>query len=163
MSARIVRLAEEHVEGFRDVLDSVAREERYLAMLAAPPLEEVRKFVLECLARRRPQFLALEGEQAVGWCDVIEKPRDALGHSGVLGIGVHASHRRRGIGAALLRHTLDDARDKGFARVELTVRTDNTRAKLLYEKFGFAVEGLCRRHMRVHGEYYDSWLMAWLA
>jgi RimJ/RimL family protein N-acetyltransferase len=163
MSARIVRLAEQHVEGFRDVLDSVAREERYLAMLAAPPLEEVRKFVLECVAKGRPQFLALEAEQPVGWCDIVEKPRDALKHSGVLGIGVRASHRGRGIGKALLRRTLDDARDKGFARVELTVRTDNERAKKLYEKAGFATEGLCRRHMRVHGAYYDSWLMAWLA
>lgn len=163
MTARIVRLGEEHVEGFRAVLDSVAREERYLAMLAAPPLEDVRKFVAESLAKRRPQFLALDGEQPVGWCDVIEKPRDTLKHSGVLGMGLLASHRGRGIGAALLRRTLDDARDKGFTRVELTVRVDNTRAKKLYEKLGFEVEGLCRRHMRVHGAYYDSWLMAWLA
>ena len=163
MSARIVRLAEAHVEGFRAVLDGVAREERYLAMLAAPPLEDVRKFVAESVAKRRPQFVALQGEQPIGWCDVVEKPRDTLKHSGVLGIGVAAAHRGRGVGEALLRRTLDDAREKGFTRVELTVRTDNERAKKLYDRLGFAVEGLCLRHMRVHGEYYDSWLMAWLA
>ena len=158
MTARIVRLAEEHAERFRAVLDSVAREERYLAMLAAPPLEDVRNFVAESLAKHRPQFLAFEGEQAIGWCDVIEKPRDTLKHSGVL-----AAHRGHGIGEALLRRTLDDAREKGFTRIELTVRTDNARAKKLYDRFGFGVEGICRRHMRVHGEYHDSWLMAWLA
>ena len=162
MSARIVRLAEQHVAGFHGVLDSVAREERYLAMLQAPPLEDVRRFVRESLRRQRPQFVALDGGQPVGWCDVVEKPRDALKHSGVLGMGVLASHRGRGIGATLLRRTLDDARDKGFTRVELTVRVDNERARKLYEKLGFEVEGLCRRHMRVHGEYFDSWLMAWL-
>ena len=32
-----------------------------------------------------------------------------------------------------------------------------------FKKRGFEVEGFCRRHMRVHGAYYDSWLMAWLA
>lgn len=144
------------------MLDSVAREERYLAMLQAPSLEEVRKFVSESRAKQRPQFVAVCDERPVGWCDVIEKPRDTLKHSGVLGMGVLQPYRGRGIGRALMQRTLEDAREKGFTRVELTVRVDNERAKKLYEKFGFAVEGLCRRHMRVRGEYYDSYLMAWL-
>ena len=59
MNARIVPLAEEHVEGFHAVLDSVAREERYLAMFKAPPLDGVRKFVAESRAKGRPQFLAI--------------------------------------------------------------------------------------------------------
>ncbi|HEX7052326.1 MAG TPA: GNAT family N-acetyltransferase [Burkholderiales bacterium] len=133
----IVPLAEEHAAGLRAVLDSVA-----------------------C---RRPHFLALADGAPVGWCDVVEKPRGALRHSGVLGMGVLAAHRGRGLGGALLRRTLDDAREKGFTRVELTVRVDNERARKLYEKHGFQVEGLCRRHMRVRGAYYDSHLMAWLA
>lgn len=163
MSARIVRRAKEHIEGFRAVLDAVAREERYLAMLQAPPLDEVRRFVMESLEKRRPQFVALAGDECVGWCDVIEKPRDVLKHSGVLGMGVAQAHRGRGIGRALIERTLDDARAKGFTRIELTVRVDNERAKALYDKVGFEVEGLCRRHMRVRDAYYDSWLMAWLA
>lgn len=107
MSASVVRLGEAHVEGIHAVLDSVAREERYLAMLQAPPLEEVRKFVNESVAKERPQLVALADQRPVGWCDVIEKPRDALKHSGTLA-------------------------------------------------------GLCRRHMRVRGEYHDSYFMAWL-
>jgi hypothetical protein len=95
MTACIVRMAEEHVAGSHAVLDSVAREQRYLAMLEAPPLESVRKFVCESLATERPQFVALAEGGAVGWCDVIEKPRDALRHSGVLGVGVLAGHRGR--------------------------------------------------------------------
>ena len=163
MNARIVRLGEEHVPAFRAVLDGVAREERYLAMLQAPPLEEVPRFVAESVARKRPQFIALLTDDCVGWCDVIEKPRDTLKHSGVLGMGVAAAHRERGIGSALIERTLADAREKGFTRVELTVRIDNRRARHDYENHGFEVEGLCRRHMRVRGAYYDSYLMAWLA
>ncbi len=60
MNARIVPLSEEHVEGFRAVLDSVAREERYLAMFKAPPLDGVRKFVAESRARRSPTAACLE-------------------------------------------------------------------------------------------------------
>lgn len=162
MSARVVRLAGEHVPGFRALLDDVAREERYLAMLQAPPLEEVRRFVAESIAKERPQFVALLDDVCVGWCDIIEKPREALKHGGVLGVGVAAAHREHGIGSALIERTLSDARGKGFTRVELTVRVDNRRARHLYEKFGFEVEGLCRRHMRVRDTYYDSYLMAWL-
>jgi RimJ/RimL family protein N-acetyltransferase len=136
----------------------VAREERYLAIFRAFPVEEVRKFV----TGQKPQFGAFVGEELVGWCDIIPKPLPAFSHIGMLGMGVASSHRGRGIGSALMRATLDDARASGLTRIELTVRTDNERAKRLYEKFGFVGEGLCRRHMRVRGEYYDSHLMALL-
>jgi RimJ/RimL family protein N-acetyltransferase len=159
---RIVPFAEEHTERFRVALDSVAREGRYLAMLEAPPLEEVRKFVAESAARQHPRFIALIDDQPAGWCDVMGNPRETLRHSGVLGMGVVREYRRRGIGAALMQRTLADASAKGFTRIELTVRVDNQPAKRLYEKFGFVVEGLCRRHMRVRGEYHDSYLMALL-
>lgn len=159
---RLAPLREEDLAAYRAVFDSVAREGRYLARLEAPPLEDARKFVRECIDKRRPQFLAWVDGEAVGWCDVIERPQELLRHSGVLGIGIAAPHRGRGIGSALMQRTLADAREKGFTRVELTVRVDNPRAKRLYEKCGFAVEGLCRRHMRVRGEYFDSYLMAWL-
>ena len=90
------------------------------------------------------------------------KQLDAYAHCGVLGMGVVAAHRGRGIGCALMQATLDDARAKGFTRIELTVRTDNERAKRLYKKFDFVVEGLGRRHMRVRGKYYDCHFMALL-
>jgi len=155
-------LSEERAEAFRAAVDSVAREGRYLAMLEAFPLEETRKFVAENVAKKRPHFLAVCDDEVVGWCDVIEKPRDTLRHSGILGMGIVRPYRGRGIGSALMERTLADAKAKGFTRIELTVRVDNERAKKLYEKFGFSVEGLCRRHMRVHGEYKDSYLMALL-
>ncbi len=158
----IVPIAEAHIDAFRAALDSVARERKYLAFLEAPPLEEVRKFVLKNIAERVPQFVAVDDGRILGWCDVTPKPRPTLRHSGVLGIGVVTAHRGRGIGRALLRSALQAAREKGLTRIELTVRVDNERAKRLYESFGFEVEGLCRRHMLVDGKYHDSHLMALL-
>jgi hypothetical protein len=46
MANQIVPIAEEHIPGFRAAVDVVAREKKYLAFLAAPPLEEVTRFVL---------------------------------------------------------------------------------------------------------------------
>jgi hypothetical protein len=38
----IISIAEEHIPGFRDALDVVAREKKFLAFLEAPPLEDTR-------------------------------------------------------------------------------------------------------------------------
>ena len=153
-------MARAHAPAFRRVVGSVAREGRYLAMLRAFPLPQVKAFIADSVRKGRPHFVALAGKKVVGWCDIVEKPRALLAHSGVLGMGLLPPYRGRGIGAALMERALADAKAKGFTRIELTVRADNERAKRLYEKFGFAVEGLCRRHMRVRGKYYDSYLMA---
>ena len=55
----ILPFAPEHIDGFRRTLDIVARERKYLSFLEAPPLEATREFVLNNIARRNPQFVAL--------------------------------------------------------------------------------------------------------
>lgn len=42
------------------------------------------------------------------------------------------------------------------------MRSDNANAKALYERMGFELEGICRRSVRVDGEYHDSLAMALL-
>jgi ribosomal protein S18 acetylase RimI-like enzyme len=159
---RVVPIAEEHIAGFHAAVDSVARELLYLLLLEAPPIETTREFVRGNIAAGTPQFVALDGNQVVGWCDVTPKSRPSQAHCGMLGMAVIEPYRGRGIGKALLDATLKAARAKGMTRVELTVRADNEKAKRLYESFGFAVEGTCRRHVRIKGEYSDSYYMALL-
>ena len=156
----IVPITMEHIDGFRDCFDEVARERQYLAMLEAPPREQVKEFVLGNILNNAAQFLALADDRVVGWCDAFVKPRATLAHSGVLGMGVRSAYRGRGIGRALIEKTLEAARERSLTRIELTVRTDNLRAKRLYESVGFVEEGVCRNHIRVDGKYYDSYLMA---
>ncbi len=50
---------------------------------------------------------------------------------------VLAEHRRRGVGRALIRATVDLARDLGLAGIRLLTRPDNEAARALYESFGF--------------------------
>jgi ribosomal protein S18 acetylase RimI-like enzyme len=83
-------------------------------------------------------------------------------HSAVLGLGVSAEYRGRGIGTALLRATLEAARARGLTRVELTVREHNARATALYAKFGFEVEGVKKNAVLVDREYEDLICMALL-
>jgi RimJ/RimL family protein N-acetyltransferase len=162
LKASIVPIAERHIAAFRAALDSVASEKRYLAMLKAPPLKDVRAFIRQNIRRKHPQVVALAGRRVVGWCDILPSPRHTKAHGGVLGIGVVKGFRGRGIGPALVGAALERARAYGLTRVELTVREDNERARALYRRFGFRREGRKRKAVRVDGRYYDLIAMALL-
>jgi ribosomal protein S18 acetylase RimI-like enzyme len=163
MNWQVVPIERRHVAGFREVLDGVARERRYLAFLEAPPLPRMRRFVLDGLRAGIPQFVAVDQGRVVGWCDVVPKSHETLRHSGTLGMGVAASHRGIGVGTALLRATLDGAFARGLARIELVVRADNEPAIELYRRHGFEVEGRLRRYIVVDGEAWEALQMAKLA
>lgn len=160
MDLAIVPLGRPHVPGFREALDAVARERRFLAMTEAPPLAQVRRFVLANLRAGAPQFVALDGDRVVGWCDVVPRPRETMRHTGVLGMGVVASHRGRGVGGRLLATTLEAAEAAGITRVELMVLVENARAVALYRRHGFETEGRCRRYLVIDGAERDAWMMA---
>jgi RimJ/RimL family protein N-acetyltransferase len=160
MSWSVVPIAEEHIEGYRAAVEGVALERKYLAFLEGPPADAARAFVLRNIAENRPHFVALDAGAVVGWCDIACVDLPAYAHSGVLGMGVAAAHRGRGIGRELLRATLENAREIGMTRVELTVREPNVRARELYEKAGFAVEGLKRNAVKVDGRYENLVCMA---
>jgi ribosomal protein S18 acetylase RimI-like enzyme len=160
MTWQVLPIDRRHVTGFRDVLDAVARERRFLAFLAAPPLGQVRRFVRNNLQNGGVQFVAVDEGLVVGWCDVAPKTHETLRHSGRLGMGVAASHRGRGVGSALIAATLAAARTRGLTRIELDVRADNVAAIALYRRHGFEVEGRLRQFMVVDGVAYDALQMA---
>lgn len=158
----IVPVAEEHIRGYHEAVDRVARERRYLAFLEALPIEKSAAFVRENIAQGNPHVVALAGGEVVGWCDICPIPRPVYAHGGVLGMGIVEEHRGKGIGEALMRAALAEARRRGLTRVELTVRADNTRAIALYRRIGFVDEGVKRKAIRVDGRYVDVVCMALL-
>ena len=52
-------------------------------------------------------------------------------------LGVSMNVRGRGIGEALVRHCIEQARDRGCERVRLDTRTSMKGAQRLYERLGF--------------------------
>ena len=159
MTIDVVQIAELHAEGFHACLDAVAREKRYLAQVEAMPLERIQSFVRDSVASNAAQFVAVDGARVVGWCDVFPGWPEAVRHCGGLGMGVLAAYRGRGIGRRLMTAALAHARKQGITRVELEVRADNLGAIALYEKVGFAHEGLKRNGMRFDRVYFDSLTM----
>jgi RimJ/RimL family protein N-acetyltransferase len=84
-------------------------------------------------------------------------------HVGEFGITVARSCQGVGLGRRLMELLIAWARNSGVVRkINLLVRTDNTRAIALYESLGFEVEGRNRRDMLVNGTFHDAYLMGLL-
>jgi putative acetyltransferase len=161
MSVAILPTAECHLEGLYRAFDAVARERQYLTFFEAPPKEACLSFYRDIIARDDCQFVAVD-DDVVGWCDILPVLGQARGHVGILAIGIVAPARGRGIGPRLMRAAIDKAWTKGFERIQLAARADNTRAIKLYEQFGFRHEGTLRRDFRVGDQYFDGHVMALL-
>jgi ribosomal protein S18 acetylase RimI-like enzyme len=160
MAWEVLPIAEGHIAGFHSSLDRVARERRYLAFLEAPPMSETEAFVRQNIAQRNPQFVAVETNTVIGWCDITPMERLVFAHRGSLGMGVIPEFRGKGIGRRLIEVTLAAARAKGLARIDLQVREDNIPAVSLYERVGFVIEGVHRNAYSVDGSYFNLVSMA---
>lgn len=87
-----------------------------------------------------------------------QSPRFA--HVRTFGISVHPDVQGAGVGEALMKATLEQADHwLGLHRVMLEVFVDNTRARALYERHGFAVEGVERAMALRRGGHADSYVM----
>lgn len=157
VAVRPIALAD--VEGFRACVGAVMQERRWLAYLEAFSLARTAAFVAGNLESGNPQFVADDGGRIVGWCDICRETIPTYAHCGMLGMGVLATWRGRGVGARLIGAALAAARERGFERVELSVYAHNTAALALYRRAGFAHEGTRVRGRKLDGEYADIHMM----
>lgn len=75
------------------------------------------------------------------------------GHRGwIYSVAVDAGHRRRGIGAALLRRLEADLKSRGCLKVNLQVRATNTQVIGFYERLGFMVEPIVSMGKRLYSQ-----------
>ena len=159
---KIVPINLEHIKGYHTALDIVARERKYLAWSEAPPFKTTQEFVKQNIKNNISQFVVLDNEKVVGWCDVCPNNKPAYAHAGTLGMALLPDYRSRGIGRELLLTTLRKAKANGLERVELLVYKSNEVAKSFYEKMGFKIEGLRCKSIKIDGRYEDDYIMALL-
>ncbi len=98
---------------------------------------------------RRPaqQWLALDGEQVVGYAAVRPLPGWS-DHVGELRLVVHPRRRRGGVGRALARHALTEAVRAGRRKVVVELAADQEHALAMFSSLGFTGEALLRDHIR---------------
>jgi len=126
---------------------AVADERRYLRTIQRYPDAAV--------------FVAEDGDRIVGRLSLSRDPHPASRHVADLGLMVAATHRRQGVGTALLRQAVAWSRESRIRKLELHVFPWNEPALGLYESFGFVREGYRKCHYERGGELVDAILMAY--
>jgi RimJ/RimL family protein N-acetyltransferase len=127
---------------------SAGEERRYVRALNRHP--DAALFVAE-----------LPDGELVGRLSLMRDPHPSSPHVADLGLMVASSHRRLGIGSALMGAAETWARDAGVSKLELHVFPHNVPALALYEKLGYEREGLRLGHYkRGDGSMLDVILMA---
>ena len=114
--------------------------------------------------RRHPDaavLVATDGPALVGRLSLARDPHPSSAHVADLGLMVAASHRRQGVGRALLDAAVEWARRAGVRKLELHVFPWNEPAIRLYEGYGFEREGVRRGHYERNGDLVDALLMAY--
>lgn len=124
--------------------------------------EAAREFTRRILGGDGVQFLALDNDQVVGWCDVVRLRFEGFHHCGTLGMGLLPDYRNQGLGSRLLGAVLDALPATGISRIELEVLASNEAGIALYKKFGFVEEGRKRRARKLDGAVDDLVCMALL-
>ncbi len=113
--------------------------------------------------RRHPDaavFVAEDDGTIVARLSLSRDAHPASQHVGDLGLMVGSTHRRRGVGRALLDQAVAWAGASGIQKLELHVFPWNDPAIALYESFGFAREGLRKGQYVRDGVPVDAILMA---
>ena len=124
-------------------------------------LEQAQKRLQAMLDDERSFMLAafLDGE-LVGNCGVnamAPKDRFKMRHRASLGISIKKKAWGLGLGTVLMTKALEQAKENGFAQVELGVFADNERAQGLYHKLGFTEMGRIPRAFYLKdGTYRDE-------
>ena len=134
-----------------------------ITLFGTRPSLEDEKAWLENALRRVDEgeviFLVAEvGGHVVGSCTVGRLgpgAKSEQSHVGELGILVRQGMRGKGIGSALLRRALEEARSR-FTVIYLSVFSINQGAQRLYQRFGFTHCGHLPRMVKRGGQYLDE-------
>lgn len=155
MAVEIIYPSEKYFKSFHTALDQVAKEQIYIEMIEAKPLDETAAFQNKLVTQNLPVYYAVVDNEVIGWADITPASNPRLAHRGFLGMGLLKQFRGQGIGTQLLQKALSHAKKIGIEKVELTVYTTNEAAIALYKKLGFTDIGIIKNYRKLNGEYFD--------
>ena len=109
----------------------------HLLLEADPSEKSIKDYLKNSLC-----YLAMKSNMAVGVCVLKQLDDDTLE---LYNIAVCPSIQRHGVGTRLLYHVIEEARNKGFGRIELGTGTFGYQLAF-YQRAGFRVEGVIKNY-----------------
>lgn len=109
--------------------------------------------------KKNVMLVALDDSGIVANASIERNRIDRYSHRAELSITVRRDRWGQGIGSELMRRLIDFSVNSGVEVIYLDVRADNTRAKALYNKFGFSSIGVFKRYFKIGNDYFDGEIM----
>ncbi len=127
-------------------------------------VEQEQDFMENTLKKKNALFIIAEiNGKVVGNLNFSGGSRQRTAHIGEFGVSILKKYWGNYIGQELVEYLIDWSKNLGVIRkINLRVRTDNTRGIHLYNKLGFLEEGIVKRDFLINGEFYDSFIMGLL-
>ena len=104
------------------------------------------------------QYLAKVDGEIIGTASLNRQPR-RMSHRGVFGISLKKVWWGCGAASAMMEAVLAFAKENGFEQLNIEVRSSNTRAIRLYEKYGFRKLCTFPNFFKINGVSIDFDLM----
>jgi ribosomal protein S18 acetylase RimI-like enzyme len=139
------------------ILEGIASERIYTAINRPWSADEQRQYLVSLSAREAIHVAEPRGEAIIGYqtLELWAPTLDSMAHVGQIGTFLAPEWRRRGIGEALFRSTLDFARKRDYLKFVIQVRSSNASAQAFYQRLGFRECGRLTRQVRI-GEQEDD-------
>ncbi len=160
----VLRLAGcDDAEDIISVIKTNAPDRSYVLMeLYGTKPDSVRKYICSMDFDKNLLLVAVVGDKVVGalsgmQMDAGKRPQTAH----ILNIGLHiiTAYRGLGIGSRMLAYAADWAKSRRYKKLEANIFTTNKRSLHVFERAGFAEEGMRKKRIRIGQQYIDEVLV----
>lgn len=102
-------------------------------------------------------LVALSEGKIVAGLGLFGQEKEFTRQNAGLGISIQKAFCGSGLGTVMMEYALEEARQAGIHRIDLTVRTYNEAAIKLYERLSFRRVGLLKEIALIDGKYVDEY------
>jgi ribosomal protein S18 acetylase RimI-like enzyme len=143
------------------ILAGIASERIHTAISRPWSADEQRRYLVSLSAREAVHVAEPGGKAIIGYqaLELWAPTLDSMAHVGQIGTFLAPEWRRRGIGDALFRSTLDFARKRDYLKFAIQVRSSNVSAQAFYQRLGFRECGRLTRQVRIDEQEDDEVIM----
>ena len=108
-------------------------------------------------SKKKFMMCAFNKDRIIGGLGLVGHQAEFVRKTASLGMSIQNEFSNSGLGTIMMQYTLELAKEYGFHRIELTVRTYNLPGIKLYEKMGFQRIGLLKDAAFVDDGFVDEY------